>query len=693
MNSFPRLISSPKSMAVIGLITVTLSFAAGWYMERRGMDLSFRNVNSSKPSATSATKDSASSTVTASSPQSEVSPKDSSELESITDSELSKKLTGIMALADTQQREVALLELTQKLPSNQIQTVLDHLAAAQPKLKWNQIQEEIVDLWAARDCKAALQYAERVPFEERKLSYMLKAIQQWAKQEAPGAIAYMQTVQDQLLRESLEHNLFHAVAATDPDRAIQLAKEHFSAEDFNRILGYQIIPTVAEKNPQRAAELTSQIPPGQMRNVCLWNLTSQMAKKDPAATFAWAQSLEDPTDRRRAQQGALEIWGKTDPQSAISHLQEMKDNHGKSPLFYRLFNDWLDKDLNAAKDYLSTAKPDEFPAMAYRQCAIKMVAKDPLDALAWIKTIKVRTTEVDACEQSAVELWAKKDAKEAANYVVTSMTGNKQQSAMYQVLPELTQKNPREALDWAHKLESKQMQYLVIQETMNKWAKQDPKAAADYARSGLDGREQSKAMYAVFSRWGEINPQEAAVYAATLPDGQLKSHLVSDRIVPSFAASDPKSAAAFVEKLPEADKPRNAGTVAANWVTKDPVAASTWATSLTEGKARTEAMDAVIYRWAESDPTKASEWLATLPTGASRDGAVNTFTNKIADKDPETAMKWAGSISDQTARTQSQQQVAAAWLKNNPGAAKAWIGTSDLPQDAKDKLLAGMDKK
>jgi ABC-type proline/glycine betaine transport system substrate-binding protein len=60
----------------------------------------------------------------------------------------------------------------------------------------------------------------------------------------------------------------------------------------------------------------------------------------------------------------------------------------------------------------------------------------------------------------------------------------------------------------------------------------------------------------------------------------------------------------------------------------------------------------------------------------------------VGDKDPENAIKWAGTISDQSARAQSQQQVAASWLKTNPDAAKAWIAASDLPQDAKDNLLA-----
>ena len=87
------------------------------------------------------------------------------------------------------------------------------------------------------------------------------------------------------------------------------------------------------------------------------------------------------------------------------------------------------------------------------------------------------------------------------------------------------------------------------------------------------------------------------------------------------------------------------------------------------------AVDSCISLWAVSDPQAAGQWIGTLD-GAARDEAAAAYSSVVAQRDPAAAMTWASSVSDNAVRESALRQVANQWKERDPSAAQTWIQNS-----------------
>ena len=61
--------------------------------------------------------------------------------------------------------------------------------------------------------------------------------------------------------------------------------------------------------------------------------------------------------------------------------------------------------------------------------------------------------------------------------------------------------------------------------------------------------------------------------------------------------------------------------------------------------------------------------------------------DSVAYQYPETAARWAETISDENQRKYRLENAARRWLEQDEEAARVWIASSSLPEDAKKRLL------
>jgi hypothetical protein len=93
--------------------------------------------------------------------------------------------------------------------------------------------------------------------------------------------------------------------------------------------------------------------------------------------------------------------------------------------------------------------------------------------------------------------------------------------------------------------------------------------------------------------------------------------------------------------------------------------------------------------WAFVNPTGASQWLAGLPDDENRQSLAQTFVSYIGTQSPSVAAPWADSLTDVNERNKAIQLVGKVWLQTDADRAKAWLATTSLPDDLKQRLLKG----
>ncbi|MDB6134316.1 MAG: hypothetical protein JWM59_2559 [Verrucomicrobiales bacterium] len=91
------------------------------------------------------------------------------------------------------------------------------------------------------------------------------------------------------------------------------------------------------------------------------------------------------------------------------------------------------------------------------------------------------------------------------------------------------------------------------------------------------------------------------------------------------------------------------------------------------------AVSGLVERWGAQDAESASRWLSGRPEGPARDAGVKALIGSISDTNPAEAWKWALSVSDSKARGDALKAVFRQWQGKDGSAAMAALQALDPP--------------
>jgi hypothetical protein len=86
-------------------------------------------------------------------------------------------------------------------------------------------------------------------------------------------------------------------------------------------------------------------------------------------------------------------------------------------------------------------------------------------------------------------------------------------------------------------------------------------------------------------------------------------------------------------------------------------------------------------------PEQAARFVAALPAGDLQTAAVLKVVNRWVEDNPSSAAAWAAALPAGPTREQAVTAAARQWLQGDRVAAEAWLQKTDLPAEAKAKLL------
>lgn len=181
-------------------------------------------------------------------------------------------------------------------------------------------------------------------------------------------------------------------------------------------------------------------------------------------------------------------------------------------------------------------------------------------------------------------------------------------------------------------------------------------------------------------------PEAASQWSEALPAGPLKGTAMS-RVADAYVRKNPVAAALWAQKSASEDYAARAiERIGGGWAQSDPVAAVGWLENLPAGNGQMAGLRNAFGDWEDSDPAAAGEYLAGMPRSPKRDSAISGFAMGYAWQNPQLAITWAQDIQDPGLRQTSLTRAGQAYFRRDPDAARAWLDSSGLPDEARQQI-------
>lgn len=342
------------------------------------------------------------------------------------------------------------------------------------------------------------------------------------------------------------------------------------------------------------------------------------------------------------------------------------------------------------------ADKQEFAEALLREWG-KKSASAALAACSALAAGELRATGMAA----AISAWAESEPDKATAWAAAHLTGSARQTALAKAAEAWAQRDPQGAANWALQNASSIAGATVIKEVMNHWAAIDPKGGAEWCAQLPAGSFRDTAMEEVITEWADQFPSETAAWLAKQPDAAKLSALLAN----TWAKSDPKGAAAWVQALPAGQARSDAALdIAATWSAADPAQALSWidtaigdpaekqtlttaavqswaadepASALIWSRQRndTASSEAVLDQWAGAQPETLETFVQSQPKNVNVDAELSHLANGIADTRPSDAIANAMSIQDPTLQGQAIRRVYDYWRGRDAAAAQQWLAT------------------
>jgi hypothetical protein len=181
---------------------------------------------------------------------------------------------------------------------------------------------------------------------------------------------------------------------------------------------------------------------------------------------------------------------------------------------------------------------------------------------------------------------------------------------------------------------------------------------------------------AALARWLAVDPTAAAWIAARPRATEAQALLVA-RVL----GKEPARLQEFCDALPDSEWKQNFLSAAAlECGAQNPVLAIEVAQRLAPGAAQTNALQTVAYDWATRDPRAASAWMLQIEDAALRESLLAVGTKALAFTDPDLATSWLDALKPDGARSETALCVVETWVARDPVAAANWVARITTPE-------------
>lgn len=241
---------------------------------------------------------------------------------------------------------------------------------------------------------------------------------------------------------------------------------------------------------------------------------------------------------------------------------------------------------------------------------------------------------------------------------------------------------------------------------VRRWARTDPQAALQKIQQMVNSGDRQSLISSVIGVWAESDAEQALVGALALGEGthyayaalstlaktdgvaaldmveQYRDRLdatVKSQIMQSWASSDPRAAADYLEQKGTRQMGSEARQIAWHFTLQYPDEAYQWAERmglLNDSNVASNMGNALV----QADLGKAEQLFSELPPSASRDGLFTNIVRQRSKVDIAQTHKWLSQYKDEAKYAEAQNNLLYEWTRRDPqGSVEVVMNMDDNP--------------
>lgn len=491
------------------------------------------------------------------------------------------------------ERRARLRALLTRLPDDKLAPLLDAFVtrgnAEENGLRW--LTFEIL---TERDADSAARWAvtqtdDRLGKNGRR-NHTAHAVLAWARSDFDPAYAWSIALPDTALADHLAKRLLEQLAATSPQKAIELARAR--SDEFFKTARRDLLTTWAKQNPADAVRWFAS--PEALSSENQWPLrqaVKQWIERSPTEAFAWLSGPNAPTDDRgRSLLENMAYDLTTDPKTVGTMADLIFKSEGlpkQNNILLSLIGSWKDR--------------------------------DPKATLAWLDSINGdrRSELIDRVSSQ----WGFSDPKTSLEFKLRLPEGSQRTDAIVEALANWAKTTPDDALAWLsqhpgqdYAKAGEAVQGVIV----GNLAKTDLPRALVQWRDLPDGAAKSAALNTIAEHWSRADPAAAARWFADQPaanpaESATKTNCMA-KAVQEWSAKDPESALRWIETLPDQKQRWQVQNSFFNYNrydrdAPDPVARASLLATVQDKDMRSSMLQQHLSQWMRSDYQSARAWL------------------------------------------------------------------------------------
>lgn len=436
---------------------------------------------------------------------------------------------------------------------------------------------------------------------------------------------------------------------------------------------------------------------------------ARLAGDDPFAAFREATLIAAPALQRSALDRIAVVWAGQDPYAALAQADSLPQNLA-TRFRSQLFGEWARLDADGYVAYLESTP--NLPQEATSGISYMLLANPELLERAAANFPPELSRSIRLSVYTAT---ARSDPERAKAEAAALPPGQDRDMALQIVAAALAETDPEAALDWARNLDPPSPN--ALRSITLSISRQDPSrllAMLDDPASGIDSQlvlsaatsvttvdpgkvseladgllarsdaMSAQALQRLVGNWMQRDPETALDWV--LAHGTDVAPDVLAAAASTLAARDPRSAAAYLDRIPAAQRGAWVTQVAGQYGRSDPHGAMAWLSQFQGQEMYDVALRQLISNAAQTDGRTAAQLLSQAG-GAVQFGAAQAVASRFAMQDPREAARWAQTLGDPRARSTAQAAIAGAWYASDPAEARRY--TLDMPAGAERDAVLG----
>lgn len=233
-----------------------------------------------------------------------------------------------------------------------------------------------VDRLGPEDFKTAAEYFRGLGLTESRMGEYALLLSAWSKLDPLAALDFARSLpEDNFSMDTV----LAAWSSRDPHAALFWAEANHEGEGSNPYL-VGVIRGMAETDPNRATALLAGMPPGRARDEAMEGILPQLLAQGADAAKSWIENLADEQLRQSAMDLSAELLATSDPAGTATWLQEHPGEASLNRMD-DVYQEWARLDPGAAIESVTSMPAGESRSKALGGVVGAMATSDPEAAL------------------------------------------------------------------------------------------------------------------------------------------------------------------------------------------------------------------------------------------------------------------------------------------------------------------------